>query len=169
ELPRGRSFNLYGRPALGAVIVFIPREPGSTAANLEFAYGNQNSPNLSFWAGTKTGPWTVDASADLSQTMATFWSPVRIVVLLICRPIPGTPAQSQALAAVSATEIYSFAVVFFASRETMEHPFRPMARAWRKGRLYSTSVSESTTRSPCVCMAMRNTTTRIVLRLRPIE
>jgi outer membrane receptor protein involved in Fe transport len=68
EVFRGGASNLYGSDALGGVVQFITREPEAPGANLEVAYGNQNTPDLSFWAGTKTGPWTVDASTDLFQT-----------------------------------------------------------------------------------------------------
>jgi outer membrane receptor protein involved in Fe transport len=68
EVFRGGASNLYGSNALGGVVQFTTREPASPAANLELAYGNQNTPNLSVWTGTKTGPWTLDAAADLFQT-----------------------------------------------------------------------------------------------------
>lgn len=68
EVFRGGASNLYGSDALGGVVQFTTREPESPAANLEFAYGSENTPNLSFWTGTKSGPWTLDASADLFQT-----------------------------------------------------------------------------------------------------
>lgn len=68
EVFRGSASNLYGSDALGGVVQFRTREAEAPSANLEVAYGNQNTPDLSFWAGTKSGPWTVDASADLFQT-----------------------------------------------------------------------------------------------------
>ena len=68
EVFRGSASNLYGSDALGGVVQFITREPEAPAANVEFAYGNQSTPNLSFWTGTKSGPWNLDASADLFQT-----------------------------------------------------------------------------------------------------
>jgi outer membrane receptor protein involved in Fe transport len=68
EVFRGAASNLYGSDALGGVVQLITREPESPAANLEFAYGSQNTPNLSFWTGTKAGAWDVDGSADLFQT-----------------------------------------------------------------------------------------------------
>ena len=89
EVFRGGASNLYGSDALGGVVQLITREPESPAANLEFAYGNQNTPNLSFWTGTKAGPWTVDGAADLFQTDG------YILVPGSDRGIVDTPANSK--------------------------------------------------------------------------
>ncbi|MGE5737053.1 MAG: TonB-dependent receptor [Acidobacteriota bacterium] len=68
EVFRGGASNLYGSDALGGVVQFITREPEVPSVSVEGDYGTQNTPNLSFWTGTKAGAWEVDASADLFQT-----------------------------------------------------------------------------------------------------
>ena len=68
EVFRGGASNLYGSDALGGVVQFITREPEAPSVSVEGDYGTQNTPNLSFWTGTKAGPWELDASAELFQT-----------------------------------------------------------------------------------------------------
>jgi len=68
EVFRGGASNLYGSDALGGVVQFITRQPDAPSVSVEGDYGTQNTPNLSFWTGTKAGAWEVDASADLFQT-----------------------------------------------------------------------------------------------------
>jgi outer membrane receptor protein involved in Fe transport len=68
EVFRGGASNLYGSDALGGVVQFITRQPEAPSVSVEGDYGTQNTPNLSFWTGTKAGPWELDASADLFQT-----------------------------------------------------------------------------------------------------
>jgi outer membrane receptor protein involved in Fe transport len=68
EVFRGGASNLYGSDALGGVVQFITRQPESPSLSLAADYGTENTPSISFWTGTKVGPWTVDASADLFQT-----------------------------------------------------------------------------------------------------
>jgi outer membrane receptor protein involved in Fe transport len=89
EVFRGSASNLYGSDALGGVVQFITREPEAPAANVEFAYGNQSTPDLSFWTGTKAGPWNLDASADLFQTDG------YILVPPSDRGVVDTPANSR--------------------------------------------------------------------------
>jgi outer membrane receptor protein involved in Fe transport len=68
EVFRGGASNLYGSDALGGVVHLITRQPEAPSFSLETDYGTQNTPNLSFWTGTKAGAWTLDAAADLFQT-----------------------------------------------------------------------------------------------------
>ncbi len=68
EVFRGGASNLYGSDALGGVVHLITRQPEAPSLRLETDYGTQNTPTLSFWTGTKSGPWTLDAAADLFQT-----------------------------------------------------------------------------------------------------
>jgi outer membrane receptor protein involved in Fe transport len=68
EVFRGGASNLYGSDALGGVVQFINRVPNQSAASIDMSYGNQNTPDLSSWAGTKMGRWDMEAAADLAYT-----------------------------------------------------------------------------------------------------
>jgi outer membrane receptor protein involved in Fe transport len=47
---------------------FISRQPQGPAMNLETSYGNERTPDLSFWTGTRKGPWDFQAATDLFHT-----------------------------------------------------------------------------------------------------
>jgi outer membrane receptor protein involved in Fe transport len=64
---RGAS-SLYGGDALGGVIQFFERQPAEPSLAVDITYGNQNTPDLSLWTGTKAGKWDVAFSADLYHT-----------------------------------------------------------------------------------------------------
>jgi outer membrane cobalamin receptor len=66
EVFRGGASNLYGSDALGGVIQFITRQPQSPAFRLETSYGNERTPDLSFWTGTRNGPWDVSLASSSS-------------------------------------------------------------------------------------------------------
>jgi outer membrane cobalamin receptor len=55
EVFRGGASNLYGSDALGGVVQFMTRQPEYPALALETSYGNEKTPDLSFWTGTKMG------------------------------------------------------------------------------------------------------------------
>ena len=57
EVFRGGSSGLYGSNALGGVIQVFTREPVGPAIKVETSYGNEDSPDLSLWAGEKIGHW----------------------------------------------------------------------------------------------------------------
>ena len=57
EVFRGGASNLYGSDALGGVVQFITRQPERPAFSLETSYGNERTPDLSFWTGTRVGHW----------------------------------------------------------------------------------------------------------------
>jgi outer membrane receptor protein involved in Fe transport len=65
EVFRGGSSGLYGSNALGGVIQVFTREPSGPAIKLETSYGNENSPDLSLWAGQKFGKWEGHVESDL--------------------------------------------------------------------------------------------------------
>jgi outer membrane receptor protein involved in Fe transport len=64
----GADASLYGSTAMGGVIQFRPREPERTTISAESSWGSENTPELSFWAGTRRGPWYGSASTDLFRT-----------------------------------------------------------------------------------------------------
>lgn len=68
EVFRGGASNLYGSDALGGVVQFITRQPHRPAFLLETSYGNQNTPDLSFWTGTRAGKWDVSLASEMFRT-----------------------------------------------------------------------------------------------------
>lgn len=68
EVFRGGASNLYGNDALGGVIQFITRTPTQTAASVDLSYGNENTPDLSAWAGTAISRWDFSAGVDMART-----------------------------------------------------------------------------------------------------
>ncbi|HUK47903.1 MAG TPA: TonB-dependent receptor plug domain-containing protein, partial [Terriglobales bacterium] len=52
EVFRGGESNLYGSDALGGVIQFLTRVPSGPALSVDMSYGNENTPDLSVFAGT---------------------------------------------------------------------------------------------------------------------
>lgn len=68
EVFRGGASNLYGSDALGGVIQFVTRTPTRTAASVDLSYGNENTPDLSAWAGTVVSRWDFSAGVDMART-----------------------------------------------------------------------------------------------------
>jgi outer membrane receptor protein involved in Fe transport len=68
EILRGGASSLYGTSALGGVVQFITREPGSPAFTLETSYGSEKTPDVSFWGGTKYRAWDFEGGADLFRS-----------------------------------------------------------------------------------------------------
>jgi outer membrane cobalamin receptor len=68
EVFRGGASNLYGSDALGGVVQFITRQPERPAFALETSYGNERTPDLSFWTGTREGRWDVSLASEMFRT-----------------------------------------------------------------------------------------------------
>ena len=68
EVFRGGSSSLYGSDALGGVVQFISRVPEAPAASLDLSYGNENTPDASFWVGTAISRWDVETAVDVAHT-----------------------------------------------------------------------------------------------------
>lgn len=68
EVFRGGASNLYGSDALGGVVQFITRQPRRPAFMLETSYGNETTPDLSLWTGTRMGKWDFSAASELFRT-----------------------------------------------------------------------------------------------------
>lgn len=68
EVFRGGASNLYGSDALGGVVQFITRQPEKPAFTLETSYGNERTPDLSFWTGTRAGPWDLSLASEMFRT-----------------------------------------------------------------------------------------------------
>ncbi len=68
EVFRGGASNLYGSDALGGVVQFLTRQPGTPAFTLETSYGNERTPGLSFWTGTRVGKWDFSLATEMFRT-----------------------------------------------------------------------------------------------------
>jgi outer membrane receptor protein involved in Fe transport len=89
EVFRGGASNLYGSDALGGVVQFITRQPQSPAIRLESSYGSERTPDLSFWTGTRAGPWDVSLASEMFRTDGF------VVVPVSLRGTVDTPANSE--------------------------------------------------------------------------
>jgi outer membrane receptor protein involved in Fe transport len=89
EVFRGGASNLYGSDALGGVVQFITRQPERPAFTLETSYGNERTPDLSFWTGTRAGRWDLSLASELFRTDG------YIVVPRSQRGSVDTPANSE--------------------------------------------------------------------------
>src|ERR1022692_448045 len=89
EVFRGGASNLYGSDALGGVVQFITRQPQVPAIRLETSYGSERTPDLSFWTGTRAGPWDVSLASEMFRTDGFVVVPVSV------RGTVDTPANSE--------------------------------------------------------------------------
>jgi len=89
EVFRGGASNLYGSDALGGVVQFVTRQPEQPALALESSYGNERTPDLSFWTGTRAGPWDISLASEMFRTDGF------IVVPTWQRGTVDTPANSE--------------------------------------------------------------------------
>ena len=68
EVLRGGASHLYGGSALGGAINVVTRAPTSHILSLKTSYGNQQSPDTSFFASVTKQKWTFDLAAEISKT-----------------------------------------------------------------------------------------------------
>ena len=68
EVVRRGISNLYGSEGLAGAIQFMPRPVETPAFSLETSYGNEQTPDLSFWGGSRFGAWDTAISTDLMRT-----------------------------------------------------------------------------------------------------
>jgi outer membrane receptor protein involved in Fe transport len=68
EVFRGGASDLYGSDALGGVVQFVSRDAKGPAFSLETSYGNERTPDLSFWGGDVIGRWDFQIAADLFRS-----------------------------------------------------------------------------------------------------
>jgi outer membrane receptor protein involved in Fe transport len=57
EISQEGGSSLYGSDALGGVVQFVSRPTQPGGISLDTSYGNQNTPDLSLWAGGQKGKW----------------------------------------------------------------------------------------------------------------
>ena len=68
EVSEEGGSSLYGSDALGGVVQFLTRSPEQKGISLETSYGNQNTPDLSLWAGGTAGRWESSFTGDVFHT-----------------------------------------------------------------------------------------------------
>jgi outer membrane receptor protein involved in Fe transport len=89
EVFRGGASNLYGSDALGGVVQFITRQPEAPAFTLETSYGNERTPDLSLWTGTRMGKWDFSLATEMFRTDGFILVPISL------RGSVDTPANSE--------------------------------------------------------------------------
>ena len=68
EVVQGGASSLYGTDALGGVINLISRDTRESALSFEASYGNQQTPDVSFFAGGSLFKWAAKLSAEAVHT-----------------------------------------------------------------------------------------------------
>ncbi|HEX5411306.1 MAG TPA: TonB-dependent receptor [Terriglobia bacterium] len=68
EVVRGGVSDLYGSQAMGGVINVLTRKATTSEFSLDTSYGNENSPNGSFWSSIRHGPWAIDFDGEAFDT-----------------------------------------------------------------------------------------------------
>ena len=69
EVDQEAASSLYGSSALAGVVQFLSKPaPQPFGASVQISYGNQNTPDLSFWTGGQLGKWESTFSGDLFHT-----------------------------------------------------------------------------------------------------
>ena len=68
EVFRGGGSNLYGSAALAGVVQFLTRQAETPSFTLETSYGNERTPDLSFWTGTRAGKWDFSLATEMFRT-----------------------------------------------------------------------------------------------------
>jgi outer membrane receptor protein involved in Fe transport len=75
EVAQEGASSLYGSEALSGVIQFLTRQPTPAGLSIETSYGNQNTPNLSLWAGGEKDGWFSTFGGEVFQTDGYFLVP----------------------------------------------------------------------------------------------
>jgi outer membrane receptor protein involved in Fe transport len=68
EISEEGASSLYGSDAMGGVIQFLTRPAHPAGISIETSYGNQNTPDLSIWAGGQKGKWESTFGGELFHT-----------------------------------------------------------------------------------------------------
>jgi len=68
EILRGGASNLYGSDGLGGAINILPRDPRDLDFSVEASYGNQQTPDLSFYGGGRVGQLGGRISGEIFNT-----------------------------------------------------------------------------------------------------
>ncbi len=89
EVAEEGSSSLYGSDALGGVVQMLTRPPASGGLDMEISDGNENTPDVSLWAGGSRGLWDASFSGQLFHTTG------YILVPAASRGLVNTPAGSE--------------------------------------------------------------------------
>jgi outer membrane receptor protein involved in Fe transport len=68
EVAQEGASSLYGSEALSGVIQFLTRPPVPAGLSIETSYGNQNTPDLSLWAGGEKDGWFSTFGGEVFHT-----------------------------------------------------------------------------------------------------
>ena len=68
EISQQGGSTLYGSDALGGVVEFFTRSPEQKGISLETSYGNQDTPDLSLWAGGTWRGWESSFAGEVFRT-----------------------------------------------------------------------------------------------------
>ena len=68
EISQEGGSSLYGSDALGGVVQFVSRPTEPSGIALDTSYGNQNTPDLSLWAGGQKGKWESSFAGGVFNT-----------------------------------------------------------------------------------------------------
>jgi outer membrane receptor protein involved in Fe transport len=68
EIAQEGASSLYGSDAMGGVVQLRTRPAQPAGLSLETSYGNQNTPDLSLWAGGQAGRWESTFGGEVFQT-----------------------------------------------------------------------------------------------------
>lgn len=68
EVSQEGGSSLYGSDALGGVLEFFTRSPEDEGISLETSYGNQDTPDLSLWAGGAWHGWESSFAGEMFHT-----------------------------------------------------------------------------------------------------
>ncbi|HEX5422502.1 MAG TPA: TonB-dependent receptor [Candidatus Acidoferrales bacterium] len=68
EVSQEGGSSLYGSDALGGVLEFFTRSPEEEGISLETSYGNQDTPDLSLWAGGAWHGWESSFAGEVFHT-----------------------------------------------------------------------------------------------------
>jgi outer membrane receptor protein involved in Fe transport len=68
EVVRGGVSDLYGSNAMGGVINIITHKPTVSEFSLDTSYGNENTPDASFWSSVEHGPWRMALDGEAFNT-----------------------------------------------------------------------------------------------------
>jgi outer membrane receptor protein involved in Fe transport len=75
EVAQEGASSLYGSEALSGVIQFLTRPPVPAGLSIETSYGNQNTPDLSLWAGGEKDGWFSTFGGEVFHTDGYFLVP----------------------------------------------------------------------------------------------
>ncbi|MBZ5696696.1 MAG: TonB-dependent receptor [Acidobacteriia bacterium] len=75
EVAQEGASSLYGSSALSGVVQFLTRPAHPAGISLETSYGNQNTPDLSLWAGGEKGGWESTVGGEVFHTDGYFIVP----------------------------------------------------------------------------------------------